>query len=333
MQIVNNTVRIISLSAILIVSLFGHNVASAQTSNPSSVIAPQMQIIVSPELPKPNTQVSLEAKSYSVDMNALDITWYANGVVIASGYGLLKTSVKVGAIGSETRIRVIGRIAGATVIEGTSIVRPVELQLILEANSSSPFWFQGRKLPSPRGSVRITAFPSLAGSYASLTPKILLYTWQLDNSDAIALAGVGAQSFTLNLPKAPAAVTRVRVAVTDPRGTYSASSFINVVAEDPHLTVFTNRDTSMARSAAGTSVSAQPGEKLGLTAIPFYTGAQSTLTYRWTSNGQNIPNHNGMGRILLTMPSAPTDYTIAVLISNTTNAFESIKKTLSLRVE
>ncbi|MEK7659663.1 MAG: hypothetical protein AAB343_00490 [Patescibacteria group bacterium] len=333
MRVINKFVTIIATAVLCTPWFLNFTFVNAQFGAPT-VSPGQIQIIATPTQSNANEAVTLEARSYAVNLNAMDIIWYADDKIVTSGYGLYSTTVTLGAIGSETRLRVVGRMSGALVAEGFITLRPANLVLVMEANSTAPFWYQGRKLPSPRGSVSITAFPTLAGIYASLSPNRLQYTWHVNNSGAIALAGVGKQTLRLPLPKAPTAVTRVQVTVTDPRGTYSATGFVHVIPEKPHVTLFSDQSHSRTRNAVSGTIQLRPDEKIGLYAEPFYIGNSGDHTFEWKSNGQKIPITGERGNTaVLTMPSVPAAYTITASVLNIQNAFERAMATLILRVE
>lgn len=333
MRTLNNFIVSIVTGAICAPLFFYAPLASAQFGAPTATTG-QIQIVATPAQPSANEVVTLEAKSFAVNLNAMDITWYANDKILTSGYGLHSTTVTLGSIGSETRIRVVGRMSGALVAEGSLTLRPASLVLIVESNSLAPFWYQGRKLPSPRGSVTVTAFPTLAGAYAALKPNRLQYTWHINNSNAVALTGVGKQTLHLPLPKAPTAITQVQVTVSDPRGTYSATGIVHVIPEKPHITLFSDQPHSRARNAVTGTIQLRPDEKIGLYAEPFYIGNSGEHVFEWKSNGQKIPITGARGNTaLLTMPSIPAAYTITASISNIQNVFERALATLYLRVE
>ncbi len=334
MQIINNNLRLLIIVFLCATVIFGARLTYAQFTNPTGLLVGQIQIITTPDQPAANTEVSLQAKSYSADLNAMDITWYANDKMITSGYGKRTATVTLGGVGSSTRIRVVGKMAGVVVIEGTTTIRPSEIHIILEADTTAPFWYMGRKLPAPRGVVRITAFPTLTGTYQNSSPKRLLYTWKVDGSDAVALSGIGASTYVFRLPKSPAETVRVQVSISDPRGTYSAQSSINVGSEKSRITVYSNQSHSIARKSVISSLSMRAGEKIGLIAIPYNVSTESVLEYSWDSSGKAIPNTGGAGNtIQLSMPTTPTFYNITASFLNTHNVFERASSQLKLIVE
>lgn len=328
-NILKTAYPVLILGGLLIV--FTH-VAFAQIGNIGQLSAPSLDIIVHPNLPRAFETVSLEAKSYSANLNSLDMYWYSNEKIIDRGYGKKTASVTVGDIGSTTRISVIGKLNGVTVVEGSLVLRPSELIIATEADTTAPFWYRGRKLPAPRGNVRITAFPTLSGIYSSIDPARLLYTWQINGLESVELSAIGAQTYVLDLPKAPKAVTRVSVTASDPRGTYKAKSWVDVVAMDPHVALYSNRKESPARSAVSQKYSLLPGEKFGLIAQVYYFNKTSTLKYIWSSNQQIIPTNNA-NSALLTMPQASAQYNIVASVENEQNVFERATSRTILNIE
>jgi len=108
----------------------------------------QLQLDVRPQAPRPGDTVSITAQSFSADVNRSNFTWSVNGKVIKRGLGENKIEFRTGEAGSVSVVRVIVETPTLGTLSSELTLRPARVNLIWEADSYTPPFYQGKALPS-----------------------------------------------------------------------------------------------------------------------------------------------------------------------------------------
>ena len=154
----------------------------------------ELTLAMSPQYPAPGDTVTLSVTTQALDLARAEIVWFADEREIARGYGLTEASVTLGAAGKATDIVVVAEDDAGTLARAVASIRPSEVDLLWEATSYVPPFYEGRTLPGPNGPIRAQAIARFRTANGTLVPeKDIIYTWY--RNDSIAVSGRGKARF------------------------------------------------------------------------------------------------------------------------------------------
>jgi len=155
---------------------YGLDQGIAEINNQMAKNAYSLQ--VSPELPTAFETVSINAVSYSFNIDASVITWTLNGKIILSGVGQKKFSFQMGSIGSVTTLAVKVETKDYGTITQQRDFVAVALDTLWQADTYTPPFYKGKALPSSQAMVKVVAYPSFVIGKNVMDPETLVYTWK-----------------------------------------------------------------------------------------------------------------------------------------------------------
>lgn len=167
----------------------------------STGVQEQISFSITPSVPRPNQLVTAKINSYSSDLNTLQISWYLNGVLIKKEIGAVNQQFQVGDIGQQTKLKIVILKSNGTTLEKNYSFRPAEVDLIVEAQTFTPPFYEGSAYYVKQASVKVSAMPQVLdknGRY--INPKNLSYKWYLDGSAVQEASGYGKQTFSYTSP-------------------------------------------------------------------------------------------------------------------------------------
>lgn len=150
-----------------------------------------IQYIISPEVPGPGEQVTIEAQGIGAFLGDAKITWQQNGKTVSSGVGARTYTFVTGALGSATTIRVDIQSETSGSFSKTFVIRPSVLSLVWEAHTSAPPLYQGKTLYSGGSRLRVVAFPTVVINGSRVAPESLSYQWTRADQALPAQSGQG----------------------------------------------------------------------------------------------------------------------------------------------
>jgi hypothetical protein len=250
-----------------------------------------LDLSLSPQYPAPGETVRLSIRTFALDLNRSLVVWYANGREIARGVGLAETSVPAGDAGDETLIRVVAEDEDGIVASAEAAIRPVDVDLLWEADSYVPPLYEGRAFPGSQSSLRLQALVRFRAANGALVPESdIIYTWY--KNDAVATSGRGKSSVTLPGPALFGAdIIRVVAVSADKR--FSGEAVARIPSLDPFPVLYENHPLfgilfhrALAHSANTLDVEQQ------LTAVPYFASVSRlndpSLRYEWRVGGAAI---------------------------------------------
>ncbi|RJQ34929.1 hypothetical protein C4556_01465 [Candidatus Parcubacteria bacterium] len=308
----------------------------AQFGIPVGIPGTSLSLSSSPEHPAPNSSVRLSLQSVFLDLADSNITWYANDAVIAEGIGLRETSLITGSLGSETRIRVevAGQDGTAT---ATGTLRPTEVDLLWEADSYVPPFYNGRALPSPGSNVRLFAIPRFqrAGASSTVSPDELIYTWKKNGRVVQAVSGRGKHTVVMESPVLFGTDT-VSVEARTSDGVLRGSTSVRIASVEPVLSLYENHPVfGILYHRALQDGSVVSETEAVFTAVPYFVPARtpdnSALVYEWSINGTPIANDpRHPSSITINAEGSSGLAQIALALTHATNFFLSASSAWSV---
>lgn len=198
-----------------------------------------LEISITPSYPRPYQTVSVRPSSTLIDLASASVTVSANGSVVSKGSGGAPVNVTVGAPGSLTTVRVSVESGGQTYSKELRI-RPAEVSLIVEPQTTSHPFYQGGTGVASEGLLRLVALPDLRTSAGTrIDPATLVYSWKLGDQVLQEQSGIGKSYLSATAP-VRYRDTLVTLTVSTPDSAQVAQAQALVAPIDPLVRVYRN---------------------------------------------------------------------------------------------
>src|SRR3989338_5325757 len=145
--------------------------------------------------PGPNENITASLSGFSFDLNRAEITWVKNGRVEAKGLGLIRYDFRTGEAGERISLQVIATDANGIRHDAGIAFTVAGLDLLWRADTFAPAWYFGKKLPSPRPGVTVSAPPRLISGGKKRSSRSLIFRWTLDDAFKENQSGAGKDVF------------------------------------------------------------------------------------------------------------------------------------------
>ncbi len=239
---------------------------------------------------KPNSTIELELNAYTINMAGATVRWYINNIEVVGSRNDRSLSLTTGDLGTTQVVKaVISRPQGPSVTASYTVT-PTVVDIILEANTYTPPFYEGRALPSDRSTVRAIAVPHTG---KVLNPATLSYDWRLGGDLIGGGAALGKQMVEFVMPRFHN--QNISVTVHDSQGRLLASERLVLNATNPELLFYEYNPLRGLGHRALTNGSVLIGEEITVEAAPYHIDAdlmRSGTTYRWRVDGQTVNNPN-----------------------------------------
>ncbi|MEK7148808.1 MAG: hypothetical protein AAB796_00195, partial [Patescibacteria group bacterium] len=190
-------------------SLFEQVTGSAEP-NPTN----SFSIVSDNTNPGPSQKVNLTVQSFSFDPDQSFIQWFENGKKAFEGTGEKTYATETGDLGSQKIIKARVTLPLGQIVESSITVTPFSLSLYWWANTSVPYWYKGKALPTKDNLVYVSAFPPVAIQ----KQKTFIYQWTLNNEVKTTVSGVGKQTFSFR-PRLKGLSDSIEINVSDAKKT------------------------------------------------------------------------------------------------------------------
>jgi hypothetical protein len=272
--------------------------ASAQSSDGFGLpraFTSDIALELSPENPGPGETVTIAARSLLLDLDALTLAWFKDGKALEQGAGRTSISLTAPPLGNSTEISLLVLENGTERARDNAIIRPVEIDLLWEADSFTPPFFRGRSLPSAGTQFRFEAQPHFIRADGSRVSNAdIIFTWRRNGYVIQNVSGRGAARAVIDAPALFGANT-ISLEARSADGMFRGEESANLPAREPELILYEDHPLFgvMYHRALSSDVSL-PGEEISLVAVPYFAEAahsyDSALLWEWKVNGNNIEN-------------------------------------------
>ena len=251
-----------------------------------SGIASNFTLQASTESPSPGESVALEVVTFAFDKGAASYQWYVNGAFQkqSSGRGETRFTAAAGGEGERKTVRVDVTTPSGQFRSRSVTLRTTSAILYWWADTSVPYWYKGKALPSLNSQVHVTALTSLP------TPELLSYRWEFNSGVLPQSSGIGKRtlSFALGFP----VEEEIGVTITDALGTLTKTLHIGIRPASPAVGIYAVKPLIgvQAQRQAG-DFQAPAGDSYNFLAVPFFfpREREQSLRYEWQLNGKVIP--------------------------------------------
>ncbi len=135
--------------------------------------------------PEPYQNVTLTINDYTLPGTTKTVTWKIDGKIQSENENKREISVTLGDIGTKTEVLATVIMTTGQTFSGTIVLEPSYIDIIVEPQTRTPSFFEGRSLPSAGSIINFTAVTT----YDKLGPENLIYTWEVNDN----ILGGGAQ--------------------------------------------------------------------------------------------------------------------------------------------
>jgi len=217
------------LCFILLFILFG---SYSQTANAQldvqGLVNPELLLEVEPEFPRPGERVTVTLNDYRGGTYGSNIIWLYDGEVVEEAENRRSVSITAGALNTPIKIdAVLQKPSGGKEVIST-VIRPVYLDIIIEAQTRVPEFYLGRSLPSIGSMVNATALVN-----DGTMRNDLVYTWRLDRQVLEGGPIRGRNQVSYATPRGDNAILSVQA--TEPNGQVLARRAIYVPSVQPSV--------------------------------------------------------------------------------------------------
>jgi hypothetical protein len=218
--------RLFFILFLFIFGTFTHT-ASAQLDM-QELVSPQLLLETEPEYPRPGEEVTITINDYRGGTYGSNVTWLYDGQVVDSAENRRSVTIVAGALNTPTKVEaVLSKPSGGREVLSTTI-RPVYLDIVIEAQTRVPDFYLGRSLPSIGSMVNATALVNDGRMRTDL-----VYTWSLDRQVLEGGPIRGRDQVSFAMPMGDNAILSVQA--TEPSGRVLARRAIFVPSVQPSV--------------------------------------------------------------------------------------------------
>ncbi len=278
--------------------------APTETSSAGSSMLPpgiveQVSVTMLPSVPKPGDIVSVRVDSYSTDLNKAYVVWTRDGAVIAEGTGAVSTSFVAPAAGKLATIEMVAAKVGGGTVTKKITVAPADLNIIYEAETYTPPFFQGRAEFTNSSRVRLVAVPRFVDPDTSLEIPAadLVYTWRVDGTVDQSISGYGRYAVDV-LGELVSRGLEVEVEVESVTSPLRARASLLVKDQQPDVAVYEDHPlygVLFERAVDSNQKGAYPvsASEISLLAVPYsmdiYSLSDPRAKWSWLTGGGKGP--------------------------------------------
>ena len=235
--------------------------------------------------PDPGQAVTVEVITFAFDKNLATYQWSVNGVRQreSSGRGQYRLALSVSREGEMRSVSVTLTTPDGTTRTKNIAIRTVSAPLYWWADTTVPYWYKGKSLPSPQSRVTVLALPNIS------SPGQLIYQWQFNGGILPQASGLGKSlfSFTFQFPVRE----QIEVTMKDAAGTFSKSAGLALAPVLPRVAIYpyAPKQGGVSRRLAS-EFDAASGEPHEFIAASFFfpRAEERQLAYTWNLNGKDI---------------------------------------------
>ena len=277
--------RVAAIAAFLVFPL------SSSAQVPAQGVGVLMEIF--PESPGAFEDITVSLKSFSVDLDRVNIVWYVNGKEEKSGIGQKRIRVTLGDIGEPTAIRAVIRRGGGGIISTSRTVFPAETDILWQAiGVYTPPFYKGKALPASQALIRAVAIPHFKRGEPFRADSDAVYRWQLNGKYRTLnnQSGYGKRSvlFRKNLLLGG---DDLSVEISDLGNSKFTVGSVFIPTYQPEIIIYENRPLlGISYNRAADADVRVPAGEISLVAEPYFASVVSRGdgAFSWEGGGGNV---------------------------------------------
>ena len=281
----------LSTLCLIVVSILFYSVVSvafAQLPGISNTPA----LALSPQSPRPQSSVTVSIQSFQVDVENTTIRWFVDGVEAVGFENETTLTVRTGDIGETTVVEAVVEQEGASIQTFRSTIRPGDVDLIIEADTTAPSFYKGRALPSVGSRVYATAVPHIESAESA---RNLTYTWKLNGSVLFGGPVRGKQRADFELPTSFESTLGVEIA--DSSGVLQTQKTVALSPTSPFVLFYEDNPLRGTGQTALEGTFTLSADEITVRALPYFMSRSvleepEATVQRWEMNNRLVENPN-----------------------------------------
>src|SRR3989344_389805 len=279
------------------------------------------------------SEVTLTAKSFLIDIDRAVIAWLVDGKRIESADNAPSLKTTVGAVGTEKEVTVLVQGVNGLVAESSVTLRPVEMELLWESDGYTPPLYRGRPLPTPGTSIIAHAEARFVRTNGVRIPaKDIIYSWSANGVRIGELSGRGRSSAKIPVTDLYGDAI-ISVDSVSPDSAFHAVRTARAPRIEPRIVLYRAHPLLGVDYRNAITADAQfDDSEITFAALPFFSSARSPfdtgLSYGWTVGGKSVPADK-TNPFLLTLSLAEKTFgqtAISVLLSSSYNILQTAEQ-------
>ncbi len=244
-----------------------------------------LQLSLSPQYPKPGDVVTVTATDYAVNADSLTYLWSVDGSVVSQGVGEKTFTLTAGPAGSAHTVTLVVALGGVTEDSASATVRPADMDLILEGDTSVPPFYIGRPLPNAQSGITVLAMPHIVSGTAEVPANSLIYSWKENDVPLANLSGYGKSSIVVTPPTFSEPFT-ISVHAETQDGTGAADASATITPHAPVIAIYEDAPLLGVRFEKAISAAFPfSGTEVSFAAFPIFVSNPAALSYQWALDG------------------------------------------------
>ena len=242
-----------------------------------------LNLVAVPQFPTPHGTVEVSINDYSIDTIGADIEWFVNGSELRDMRNERSIFLEAGALGEKTTVRAVLTRNNAPTLSKTIELVPSQVDLILEADTYVPSFYQGRALPSRESKVRVIAVVHDAGK----TPDTA-YTYRWSEGAKVLLGGPVKGKNVLDLTMSRYRDTSLSVEVLNNEGVTVGKRSLTLKSEEPEIHFYEHSPLRGLVEKEVQSPLPLIGEEITVYGEPFFMNTEissAAADFVWKING------------------------------------------------
>ncbi len=247
-------------------------------------------IKTSPAIPEPNSEVTVELDAYAYDTVGATINWFIDGQENTNVKNQYNFKLNTKAIGQATEIKVVATMPSGKTLTKTILLKPARVDVVIEANTLVPSFYQGRALPTIGSTIRVIATPYTGESTAA---KDFTYAWKHDNQVLFGGPVKGKQVAEIEVGQGLEQI--ITVDVINKNGVTVARKSVVLPLHKPEVVFYEENPLRGASQIAINNSYYLTSDEVTLRAEPYYMDKNifsSQPLIEWTLNNRKISNQS-----------------------------------------
>lgn len=282
------TTFILSLSILVFAGLsFDARIVHAQTSFRSETIS----LTSSPQYPQPHETVEVSVKGDGFSVHQDEIRWYRNGTLQQRTRGGTTFTFNAPSVGERIAVRAVVVRDNDSTVEETIVVQPADVDLIWEAQTYTPPFYNGKSLRSPTARSYVVAKPYVYNRNGQLiSERNLNFTWTFNGRTLGSFSGYGKNVFQSDVSPRP---NNVQVRISTREGRTVAQKGVTIPNTEARAYMYpVDPLMGVDFSHSLTHESQLSTDEITLHAYPYHFDISETrardLKYQWEMNGESL---------------------------------------------
>ena len=299
-----------------------------------------LSIAVFPEIPQANQTVTLQLKTYLVNLSSADINWSIDGKTAQHGVGITIFKFTTKDVGLSTDVDVSVLPIGGYVIKKHLTITPSSVDILWEATDSAvPPFYKGKALPTSESQMKYVAIPNMKTDLGPLVnPKDMVYSWT-SNFDVLTKAsGFGKDSYSFRMPFVDQG-ENIGVTATMRGGGLNAQKNISTKTFSPKMVWYLTSPLYGPQfdSAINEGYDVNSNDA-SIFAFPYFMSPKDILapniSYSWKLNGSTLDAQTTPNILFLHRNDSNTgDAIVNLNVANTDKYLQELKSSVTLHLK